>query len=95
MSPPGYAVFANGGYRVAPYFIDRIEDAAGKVVWRADAAHGVHAVRSSRAARPDPRPAQQRARLRSGANASRGASAPSESRTGSRRRCRPPRLRRG
>ncbi len=32
----GYAVFANGGYRVAPYFIDRIEDGAGKAVWRAD-----------------------------------------------------------
>jgi penicillin-binding protein 1A len=31
----GYAVFANGGYRVEPYFIDRIEDAAGQVVWRA------------------------------------------------------------
>jgi penicillin-binding protein 1A len=31
----GYAVFANGGYRVSPYFIDRIEDASGKVVWRA------------------------------------------------------------
>ena len=31
----GYAVFANGGYRISPYFIDRIEDAAGKVVWRA------------------------------------------------------------
>ncbi len=31
----GYAVFANGGYRVLPYFIDRIEDAAGQVVWRA------------------------------------------------------------
>ena len=31
----GYAVFANGGYRVAPYFIDRIEDAAGQVVWQA------------------------------------------------------------
>jgi penicillin-binding protein 1A len=31
----GYAVFANGGLRVAPYFIDRIEDAAGKVVWSA------------------------------------------------------------
>jgi penicillin-binding protein 1A len=31
----GYAVFANGGYRVAPYFLDRIEDASGKVVWRA------------------------------------------------------------
>jgi len=32
----GYAVFANGGYRVQPYFIERIEDAAGQVVWRAN-----------------------------------------------------------
>src|SRR5579864_3671893 len=31
----GYAVFANGGYRIDPYFIDRIEDASGQVVWRA------------------------------------------------------------
>src|SRR2546421_285255 len=31
----GYAVFANGGYRVGPYFIDRIEDATGKAVWQA------------------------------------------------------------
>jgi penicillin-binding protein 1A len=31
----GYAVFANGGYRVSPYFIERIEDASGQVVWRA------------------------------------------------------------
>jgi len=31
----GYAIFANGGYRVQPYFIDRIENAAGSVVWRA------------------------------------------------------------
>jgi penicillin-binding protein 1A len=31
----GYAVFANSGYRVTPYFIDRIEDASGRVVWRA------------------------------------------------------------
>jgi penicillin-binding protein 1A len=30
-----YAVFANGGYRVDPYFIDRIEDASGKVVYQA------------------------------------------------------------
>jgi penicillin-binding protein 1A len=30
-----YAVFANGGYRVNPYFIERIEDASGQVVWRA------------------------------------------------------------
>jgi len=28
-------VFANGGYRVQPYFIERIEDASGQVVWRA------------------------------------------------------------
>jgi penicillin-binding protein 1A len=31
-----YAVFANGGYRVDSYFIDRIEDASGKVVYQAD-----------------------------------------------------------
>src|SRR5256884_389235 len=31
----GYAVFANGGYRVTPYFIDRIEDGSGAVVSRA------------------------------------------------------------
>jgi penicillin-binding protein 1A len=30
-----YAVFANGGYRVNSYFIDRIEDASGKVVFQA------------------------------------------------------------
>lgn len=28
----GYSVFANGGYRVPPYFIDRIEDARGNVL---------------------------------------------------------------
>jgi penicillin-binding protein 1A len=26
----GFAVFANGGYRVSPYFIDRVADASGK-----------------------------------------------------------------
>jgi penicillin-binding protein 1A len=31
----GYAVFANGGFHVEPYFIDRIENASGQVVWRA------------------------------------------------------------
>ena len=39
----GYAVFANGGYRVEPYLIDRIVDASGKVVWQATpriACHG-------------------------------------------------------
>ena len=28
----GYSVFANGGYRITPYFIQRIEDAQGKLV---------------------------------------------------------------
>jgi penicillin-binding protein 1A len=28
----GYSVFANGGFRISPFFIDRIEDARGKVI---------------------------------------------------------------
>jgi penicillin-binding protein 1A len=32
----GYAVFANGGYRVDPYYIDRIENAAGQIVYQAN-----------------------------------------------------------
>jgi penicillin-binding protein 1A len=32
----GYAVFANGGYRVTPYFIERIEDAQGAVLGKAN-----------------------------------------------------------
>jgi penicillin-binding protein 1A len=31
----GYAVFANGGFRVNPYFLERIEDADGKTVYQA------------------------------------------------------------
>ena len=31
----GYAVLANGGYQVHPYLIDRIEDADGKLIYRA------------------------------------------------------------
>ncbi len=31
----GYAVFANGGYRIEPYFIDRIVNAAGNAVFEA------------------------------------------------------------
>lgn len=30
----GYTVFANGGYHVKPYFIERIESAEGKVIYR-------------------------------------------------------------
>ncbi len=33
----GYSVFANGGYRVMPYFIQRIEDAQGKLINQAAA----------------------------------------------------------
>jgi penicillin-binding protein 1A len=28
----GYSIFANGGYRIMPYFIQRIEDAQGKLI---------------------------------------------------------------
>ncbi len=31
-----YSVFANGGYRIQPYFIERIEDPTGKVVYQAE-----------------------------------------------------------
>jgi penicillin-binding protein 1A len=31
----GYAVFANDGFRVMPYFVDRIENASGQTVWQA------------------------------------------------------------
>ncbi len=34
----GYAVFANGGYKIKPYFIRRIEDLNGKVLFEADPA---------------------------------------------------------
>ena len=33
-----YGVLANGGYRVEPYFIDRIEDRDGRIIYRADQA---------------------------------------------------------
>ena len=32
----GYATFANGGYRVQPHFIDRIEDAYGKIIYQSN-----------------------------------------------------------
>jgi penicillin-binding protein 1A len=41
-----YAVFANGGYRVAPYLIERVEDAQGNVLLQATpAAAGIGAER--------------------------------------------------
>jgi penicillin-binding protein 1A len=35
----GYAVFANGGYRITPYFVDRIEGADGKVLMQSEPLH--------------------------------------------------------
>ncbi|HEX7027627.1 MAG TPA: penicillin-binding protein 1A [Gammaproteobacteria bacterium] len=32
----GFAVFANNGFRIQPFFIDRIEDAGGETIWMAD-----------------------------------------------------------
>ena len=32
----GYTILANGGYRVEPYLIDRIEDSKGQVIFQAD-----------------------------------------------------------
>ncbi len=32
----GYSVFANGGFHVMPYFIQRVEDATGKVLYQAE-----------------------------------------------------------
>lgn len=32
----GYAIFANGGYRVSPYLIERVEDADGKILFTAN-----------------------------------------------------------
>lgn len=32
----GYATFANGGYRIQPHFIDRIEDAYGKIIYQSN-----------------------------------------------------------
>ncbi len=34
----GYATFANGGFKVTPYYIDRIEDAGGKTLVQAEPA---------------------------------------------------------
>src|SRR4030081_3227619 len=34
----GYATFANGGYKVSSYTIDRVEDASGKVLQQASPA---------------------------------------------------------
>ena len=46
----GYTVFANGGYRVTPYFLDHIEDIDGKVLMRSEP---IHVCRSCEGLSPD------------------------------------------
>ncbi len=50
----GYAAFANGGYKIEPYFIERIENAAGETVWHAEPAVACTACEAAEAElRPD------------------------------------------
>jgi penicillin-binding protein 1A len=46
----GYTAFANGGYKIEPYFIERIENAVGETVWRAQPAVACAACETAEAA---------------------------------------------
>ena len=52
----GYTAFANGGYKIEPYFIERIETAAGETVWRAQPAVACAACETAAAAAAELRP---------------------------------------
>jgi penicillin-binding protein 1A len=59
----GYAAFANGGFRVTPYYIDRILDASGKTIYQAEpliacaqCAAGADSTSAANAALADGRP---------------------------------------
>ncbi|HSH41268.1 MAG TPA: penicillin-binding transpeptidase domain-containing protein, partial [Arenicellales bacterium] len=52
----GYAVFANGGYRIDPYFIDRILDGEGKTLFEARPPTVCRDCESATAAEPPPAP---------------------------------------
>lgn len=52
----GYTAFANGGYKIEPYFIERIETAAGETVWRAQPAVACAACETAEAAAAELRP---------------------------------------
>lgn len=43
----GYAAFANGGYRVQPYFIERIEDHQGRLMYQASPYSACHECNTS------------------------------------------------
>lgn len=65
-----YATFANGGFRVTPYYVDRIEDAGGKVLVAADPALACFACAQGETARS---PAALHTRLEDGGAAPHGA----------------------
>ncbi len=54
-----YATFANGGFKVDPYYIDRIEDAAGQTLFQAEPA--IACAECSQAARAVPATARSKA----------------------------------
>jgi penicillin-binding protein 1A len=70
-----YSVFANGGFKVDPYYIDRIEDASGKVVWQA-APRIACALCTVPASLSDLKPAASSAALLAEADALRGGAGP-------------------
>ena len=63
-----YSVFANGGYKIEPYYLDRVEDASGKAVWQA-APQMACASCASPASPGEPKPAPTAAALLAGADA--------------------------
>ncbi len=70
-----YSVFANGGFKVEPYYIDRIEDASGKAVWQA-APRIACALCATPASLSDLKPAATGAALLAEADALRGGAGP-------------------
>ena len=52
----GYSAFANGGYKIEPYFIERIENAVGETVWQAQPAVACAACETAEAAAAELRP---------------------------------------
>lgn len=65
----GYAVFANGGYRVTPYFIGRIVDQHGRLLYEADPADACRACLLTEAPDEKDLPSRQAPRVISPQNA--------------------------
>jgi penicillin-binding protein 1A len=70
-----YSTFANGGFKVDPYYLDRIEDASGKVIWQA-APRMACALCAAPASLADPKPAATPAALLARADTSPGGVGP-------------------